>query len=219
IQRESYRCFSLVDQPLQLLAAAHAANEIDSLVGADVFDTQYGIKHQILENTHVQRGDSPLRRRDIGTQTERVPLAVKIHSPLSPPLRRFATAFRHFKTLFYCFNKLAGRQAIQIAHGTVVSKYLDLVIGENNRQEEVIFFVAGMTEALFPEFGACPRGAGGAVMTISNVKERYLAKGMNKAHCIGHMPDGVLNSVFRGEVENGIRHRRLHHHGVYLAAG
>src|SRR6185295_9119219 len=182
IQRESYRCFSLVDQPLQLLAAAHAANEIDSLVGADVFDTQYGIKHQILENTHVQRGNSPLRRSDIGTQTERVPLAVKIHSPLSPPLRRFAIAFRHFKTLFYSFNKLGVRQAIQIAHGTVVSKYLNLIIRENNRQEEVVFFVAGVTKTLFPEFGARPGGAGGAVMTIGNVEERNFAKRRNKAH-------------------------------------
>ena len=62
-------------------------------------------------------------------------------------------------------------------------------------------------------------GAGGPMMTIGNVEERHLAKRVDKAHGIGHMPDGVLNSVVRGEVENGISHRRLHHHRVDIAAG
>src|SRR5258705_8626084 len=202
--RERDFVFSPVEEPLQFPATTNAANEIDPLVGAHIFDTQDWIKHQILENTHVQRGNSSLRRRDIGTQTERVPFAVKIHAPFSAPLRRFATAFRHFKTLFYSFNKLLARQAVQLTHGTVVSKYLDLVIRENNRQEEVVFFVAGVTKTLLPEFCARPGGAGGPVMTIGNVEERNFAKGMNKAHRIGHMPNGVLNPVIRSELENGI---------------
>src|SRR6185503_17843292 len=76
VEREGYGCFSLIDEPLQFLAATHATNEIYSLVCADVFDTQDRIKHQVLENTHIQRSYGPLGRRDIGTQTERVPLAV-----------------------------------------------------------------------------------------------------------------------------------------------
>jgi hypothetical protein len=74
-----------------------------------------------------------------------------------------------------------------------------------------------MSETLFLEFCAGTRGAGGAMMSIGNVEERNLAKGVNKTHWIGHAPDGMLNAINGGEIENGVRHRRFHHHGVDVA--
>ena len=97
-------------------------------------------------------------------------------------------------------------------------KYLHLVVGKNYCEEEVIFFVAGMSETLFLKFGTRPRGAGGAVMAVGDVEKRHLAKGLHEAHRIGNMPDGVLNTIRGGEVENGICHCRFHRHCIDVAS-
>src|SRR3954470_2471316 len=87
MERERNRELSGVDQLLELRGAACAADEIDSLVRADVTDAEDRREHGLLQPADIESlGRTQIRRRD--TQPYRVPLAIEIHRHLALPRRR-----------------------------------------------------------------------------------------------------------------------------------
>ena len=104
----------------QFLAAAHAADEIDSLVGANVFDAEDADQAlTILQNADVERGHDvprggaiPERQTQMRTN---VPPRYIAHCPAT--LRRVATVFcRRQNSSLHASRNSPLDKSVQIAH-------------------------------------------------------------------------------------------------------
>ena len=100
-----------------------------------------------------------------------------------------------------CLEKLFFRQAVEIAHRSVVSEYSYLRIGEDHGQEVGVVFLSGVRETLISQLGARATGTGGAVMAVGDVEQRNCSETVDERVCFGEPPNGVTNAVFSSDVE------------------
>src|ERR1035437_7439701 len=81
----------------------------------------------------------------------------------------FMFMIHDFKVLSYLIQQLIFRQSIHILHHTIIIHYLQLIIGEMNRQEKVIFLLAGMIRICLSSLLANKSSSSSPVMSISNI--------------------------------------------------
>src|SRR5438105_3150800 len=118
----------------------------------------------------------------------------------SPSPRRRRTVFSYFELFANFCQNILRRQTIQIVHDAVIRKNLQLVIGKQNALKEVVLLVSDTREALLVQFCARARGAGCAMMAISDVEERNFFESSHQRIVSRYAPDRVTNVVVGDEV-------------------
>src|SRR5437764_8974037 len=97
-------------------------------------------------------------------------------------------------------EKLFRLHPVQIFDDAIVGKYLQLVFGKDHRQEEVVLLIPGVREASVARFSTRAACACSTVVSVGYVKKRHIAECADEAHGVRDAPDGVLDSVRRGEI-------------------
>ena len=101
-----------------------------------------------MQDADVQRVNNARRRRRVVRQSQCVPAAAEIHAPLTALSGRGRSVIGNNENLSDSGEELIGRQAIEIAHNAIVRQYLQLIVGKEHAEKEVVLFTADKRKAL-----------------------------------------------------------------------
>lgn len=90
---------------------------------------------------------------------------------------------------------------VKVKYQAIVGKDLKLARRKIYGKEPVVVLFPRVVGIVSLALGSYAGGAGAAVMTVGDIRNRYVGKGRYQFVGFNHFPDGVLNSVGRCEIE------------------
>ena len=203
VKREGRPGGAGVHEPFQLRRAADAADEVYALVRARVCDAEHGVEQVVLQEAHVERRRRVVgeRARRLAAQRQPVPPAAHVHVPVPGLARPLALrALGDVEAPADGFEKLFGRQPVQIFHDAVVGENLHLLVGEDDGEEAVVRLRARVVRVPRLQLRARARGGGRAVVAVGDVEQRHFGEAARELFGRGRAPDGVAHAVVGLEV-------------------
>ncbi len=131
----------------------------------------------VLENRHVQFPDEVGPIVELRLGLEPVPLPAEVHAELmGNGGGSLAEAGRKDELLPNLFHEALHAQPPQVLHGPVVIQDLQLLVGEEGRDEKVVFLPAGMRRIPIPPQPGDRGGRRRPVMPVGDVQALHLRK-------------------------------------------
>ena len=193
-----------VDEFFEFGGAADAADEVDAFAGAGVVDAEERGEEAILEDGDVELIDGG--GVGGGFPGEAIPLAFEVHA-----------AFAGFGGGFFgggfegedgadFGEELFAVLAVEVFDGAVVGEDLQFAGGEEDAEEPVVVFLAGVVGIGFAAFFADVEGGGGAVVAVGDVGGGDLLSedgGDGEGGGVGEAPDLVADAIGGSDVVDG----------------
>ncbi len=123
----------------QFRRAADAADKLDALIRARIFDAEDRTEHVLLQQGHIEQFRGVLRFQQLTAEREGMPSAGQIKAEFVFATGRRRTMTVNGKNRPENLQHLLRRPAVQILQHAVVGQDLHLIVRKNHREEPAAF--------------------------------------------------------------------------------
>lgn len=193
-----------VDEFFEFGGAADTADEVDAFAGAGVVDAEERGEEAILEDGDVELVDGG--GVGGGFPGEAIPLAFEVHAALAGFGRGFVGGGFEGEDLGDFGEELFAVLAVEVFDGAVVGEDFQFGGGEEDAEEPVVVFLAGVVGIGLAALFADVEGGGGAVVAVGDVGGGDLLGedgGDGEGGGVGEAPDLVADAIGGGDVVDG----------------
>ena len=193
-----------VDEFFEFGGAADAADEVDAFAGAGVVDAEERGEEAILEDGDVELVDGG--GVGGGFPGEAVPLALEVHAALAGFGGGFVGGGFEGEDGADFGEELFAVLAIEVFDGAVVGEDFQFGGGEEDAEEPVVVFLAGVVGVGFAALFADVEGGGGAVVAVGDVGGGDLLGedgGDGEGGRVWEAPDLVADAIGGSDVVDG----------------
>ena len=205
IEGECHFHLTVVHAAFQLAETADAAYEVDTLVGAEVFDAENLVEHEVAEDGDVEHTNGVAVVVGAGLGGHLVPVAVKVHGVLVQ-LGGFVDLCAHVHyvvVLAHGGDELLFGETVKVFHYAVVVDDVELVVREDDGHEVVVLLLAGVLGVLLFLLLTHEGGGGATVVAVGNIHGGdFLVEELNEFGYGGLVvdnPEAVPKAIFLGD--------------------
>ena len=206
----------------ELSQSPDAPHEIDSLVTAQVLDAEDFIEDEARGDGDVELADGVAIVVSTRFGGDAIGVSVEVEGEVVQLLRlldlRSGRLYR--EVLLQPGQELIGCESVKILHNPVIVDNGELVVGEADRHEVVVFLIAPVVRVVFHFLGAHQCGGSGTVMAVGDVHGRHGGEKLCDTVdviLIRHQPEVVSHTIYRNKVIFRRSGGDPLHDGVYLA--
>src|SRR5699024_8790173 len=200
---------AVLNSALQLLETADAADKVNAVVGSGIADTEYGAEKVFLKNGDIKTLDRVALVECACLSCQDIPFAADEHTELVlcvGTVLSFAVKGSYIELVFDSCKELCLCETVEVCYNAVVVHDVELLVGEEDREEEVELLIACKVGVLSAALSADAYSRCTSVVTVCNVEIFCVGKLFGDSVDIGFVvddPSCVAYAVFCYEVIYG----------------